>query len=45
MDRKRARYQDMAAEDLISLDELREKLADLEDNRAAAERELEEVQG
>ena len=35
----------MAAEELISLDELREKLADLKDNRAAAERELEEVQG
>ena len=35
----------MAAEELISLEELRGKLADLEEIRATAERELEEVQG
>jgi hypothetical protein len=40
VDRKRARYQEMAAEELITLDELRGKLADLEDIRATAEREL-----
>jgi len=45
VDRKRARYQEMAAEELISLDELRGKLVDLEDIRATGERELEEVQG
>jgi site-specific DNA recombinase len=45
VDRKRARYQEMAAEELITLEELRGKLADLEDIRATAERELEEVQG
>jgi len=45
VDRKRARYQEMAAEELITLDELRGKLADLEDVRATAERELEEVRG
>jgi hypothetical protein len=45
VDRKRARYQEMAAEELITLDELREKLADLEETRSAAERALEEVQG
>jgi hypothetical protein len=45
VERKRARYQEMAAEELITLDELRTKLADLEDVRATAERELEEVQG
>jgi hypothetical protein len=45
IDRKRAKYQEMAAEELISLDELRGKLYDLEDIRATAERELEEVRG
>jgi len=40
-DRKRSRYQDMAAEGLIAFDELRTKLADLEDTRKTAERELE----
>jgi hypothetical protein len=43
IDRKRAKYQEMAAEELISLDELREQLTDLQDIRVAAERELEEV--
>jgi site-specific DNA recombinase len=45
VDCKRARYQEMAAEELITLDELRQKLVDLGDLRAAAERELEAVQG
>jgi site-specific DNA recombinase len=45
VDRKRAKYQEMAAEELITLDELRGKLADLQDIRATAERELEEVKG
>ncbi len=40
-DRKRSRYQDMAAEGLITFDELREKLVVLEDTRNTAERELE----
>lgn len=45
VDRKRARYQEMAAEELITFDELREKLASLEEFRTAAERALEEVRG
>ena len=45
VDRKRAKYQEMAAEELISLDELRGRLADLQDVRATAERKLEEVRG
>lgn len=45
VERKRAKYQEMAAEELITLDELRGELADLEDIRATAERELEEVRG
>ena len=45
VDRKRARYQEMAAEELITFDELREKLASLEEVRTAAERALEEVRG
>ena len=43
VERKRARYQEMAAEELITLDELRGKLVDLEDIHTTAERELEEV--
>ena len=39
-DRKRAGYQDMAAEGLITFDELRAKLAALEETRETAEREL-----
>jgi hypothetical protein len=39
-ERKRGGFQDMAAEDLITLEELREKLADLDELRATAEREL-----
>ena len=44
-DRKRSRYQDMAAEGLITFDELREKLVVLEETRKSAERELEALQG
>ena len=39
-DRKRARYQEMAAEGLIDFEELRTRLAALEDTRKTAEREL-----
>ena len=42
--RKRARYQEMAAERLIDFEELRTRLAALEDTRKAAERELRTVQ-
>ena len=38
--RKRARYQEMAAEGLIDFEELRTRLAALEDTRKTAEREL-----
>jgi hypothetical protein len=41
VDRKRARYQEMAAVDLITFDELRVRLAELDDTRSIAERELE----
>ena len=37
---KRARYQEMAAEDLITFDEPRARLAELNDIRSLAEREL-----
>jgi site-specific DNA recombinase len=40
VNRKRARYQEMAAEDLIGFDELRARIAELEETRAVAEREL-----
>jgi hypothetical protein len=39
-ERKRSGFQDMAAEGLITLDELRSKLAELNDLRKTAEREL-----
>ena len=42
--RKRARYQEMAAEDLIGFDELRRRIAELEDTRTLAERELRSLQ-
>ena len=45
VDRKRARYQEMAAEELITLDELRGKLAGLAEIRTAAEQALKDVQG
>jgi hypothetical protein len=38
--RKRARYQEMATEGLIDFEELRPRLAALEDTREAAEEEL-----
>ena len=41
LDRQRDRAQDLAIEGLLSYDELRSKLADLEDARRIAERELE----
>lgn len=41
VDRKRSGFQDLAAEGLIKLDELRAKLAELEETRQTAERELE----
>ena len=41
--RKRSSFQDMAAEGLLAFDELREKLAALEETREVAERELEEL--
>jgi hypothetical protein len=45
VDRKRARYQEMAAGDLITLDELRARLPELEETRENAERELATVRG
>jgi site-specific DNA recombinase len=44
-ERKRSGFQDMAAEGLITLEELREKLADLDDLRETAERELRAIEG
>ena len=40
LDRKRARYQDMAADDLITFDELKARLAELEETRKVAKQEL-----
>ncbi len=45
VDRKRSGFQDMAAEGLITLDELRTKLAGLEETREAAEEEIERLRG
>ena len=42
--RKRSRYQEMSAEGLIDLDELRAKLTTLEETRRMAQRELEALQ-
>lgn len=42
--RKRARYQEMSAEDLIGFDELRTRIAELEETRTLAERELRSLQ-
>jgi hypothetical protein len=42
-DHKRSAFQEMAAEGFITLEELGEKLADLEDTRKVAERELRAV--
>lgn len=41
LDRRRTRYQEMAADDLITFDELRARLYELDEVRATAERELE----
>ena len=41
VERKRARYQEMAADNLITFDELRSRLSELNNTRAIAERELE----
>jgi site-specific DNA recombinase len=43
LDSKRSRYQDMAAEDHITFEELGAKLRELEADRATAERELEDL--
>src|SRR5688572_14686356 len=43
--RKRARFQDMAAEGLISFHELRGKVLELDETRRTAERELEALRG
>ena len=40
VDRKRARYQEMAAQGLIEFSELRDRLTALEETRETAEREL-----
>jgi hypothetical protein len=45
VNRKRAAFQDMAAEGLISFDELRSKLAALQETRETAERELAVLKG
>jgi DNA repair ATPase RecN len=45
VDCKRARFQDMAAEGLISFDELRAKIGNLEEIRETAEHELEVLKG
>jgi chromosome segregation ATPase len=42
--RKRSRYQEMSAEGLIELDELRAKLTTLEETRRMSQRELEALQ-
>ena len=42
--RKHARYQEMAAEGLVDLEELRTRLAALEDTRKTAEQELRALQ-
>jgi len=45
LDRKRARFQDMAAEGLITFEELGARLGATEEARETAERELAEVEG
>jgi hypothetical protein len=45
VDRKRGAYQDQQAEGLITLDELRAKLAALEETRSVALTELEALRG
>jgi len=43
LDTKRLRYQEMAAEDLLTFEELRAKLAELQERREAIELELEHL--
>jgi len=45
IEHKRARYQEMAASDLITFDELRSRFSELEETRRTAERELETLRG
>ena len=45
VDGKRSRYQEMTAEDLISFEQLRAKLAELEEIRMTAEHELAMLKG
>ncbi|HZF57849.1 MAG TPA: hypothetical protein VEZ19_05180, partial [Rubrobacter sp.] len=45
VDRKRARYQEMAAEDLIGFDELRARMTELEEARSTADQALRTLQG
>ena len=45
LDRKRARFQDMAAEGHMTFEELGERLREVDAGREAAERELAEVEG
>lgn len=45
LDRKRARYQEMVADDLITFGELRSRLAEIEEVKETAEQELEAVPG
>jgi site-specific DNA recombinase len=45
VDRKRARFKDMAAEGLIEFDDLRARLADLEETRETAQLELAALEG
>ena len=44
LDSKRARYQDMAAENLITLDELRERLGQINEARRTVQVELESIE-
>jgi septal ring factor EnvC (AmiA/AmiB activator) len=44
-DRKRSGFQDMAAEGLVTLDELRGELAGLEETRTAVEAEIQTLRG
>ncbi len=45
VDRKRSRFQTMAAEDLISFDAVRARMADLEETRRTADRQLRDLLG
>ena len=45
MDRKRNRYQEMAAQDLIGFDELSARIAELDETRRTADQELRTLRG